>query len=232
MASRYQDSEQYEIQFTTRQLALLFGGLVLVVAGVFVGGILIGRGLTPGDAQALLARRSAPPPETTAAAAAPDAGALIRPAGTEEERSRDSLQLPVQPGGDAPRAASTRTRPDADPPVSTSPDRLAAGTLAGPEDAGSPRPTPPSAPTAEPPALPASTPDGQFTIQIGAFREREAAERLLSRLRERGFADPYLEAIPAGIFRVRVGRFATRDDARDVAARLEQQEFQTLVTRR
>lgn len=37
--SGYQDSDHYDVQFSTRQLALLLGVLVVIVGGVFVGGI-------------------------------------------------------------------------------------------------------------------------------------------------------------------------------------------------
>ncbi len=39
--------DHYDVQFTTRQLAILLGLLILIVGGVFVGGILIGRNLAP-----------------------------------------------------------------------------------------------------------------------------------------------------------------------------------------
>ena len=250
MARRYQSDEQYEIQFTTRQLALLFGGLVLVVAGVFVGGIVIGRGLSPGESAARAARRT-PPPTAVAQAATPAAAATAGDAATPslpgagaaaDEGGRAEgrrLQLPIPAGG-----AATGNRPAGNPSptapqaVSTSPVHLAAQAASGnttsapaPAASAPPGTTTPPAATAGPAPLPASTPDGPFTIQVGAFRDRSAAEAMVTRLTEKGQSDAYIEGTPAGIFRVRVGRYRSRDDARLVAASL-QPDFQTLVTRR
>ncbi len=55
--SNLQD-DHYDVQFTTRQLAILFGLLILIVGGVFVGGILIGRNLAP----PMVATTASPPP--------------------------------------------------------------------------------------------------------------------------------------------------------------------------
>ena len=244
MAGRYEDNEQYEIQFTTRQLALVFGGLVLIVAGVFVGGILIGRGLAPGEAEALLAHRGPAPSES-----APASRETTEPPSAvvaENAPGGDALRLPIRPGNEPSGA-----------PVSSSPDQLAARTLAARSDAApasrAPNPraasarapsasTAPSAagPAPSPaPAVPAprptnsgGSPAGQFTIQLAAFRDRNAAEGMLARLAQKGLAGGYLEATPAGIFRVRLGSFESRDAAREVASRLRQEQFQTLVTRR
>ncbi|MXX86358.1 MAG: SPOR domain-containing protein, partial [Acidobacteria bacterium] len=72
---------------------------------------------------------------------------------------------------------------------------------------------------------------GKFTIQVAAFRDRAAAERMLEQFAARGI-DGYLEGTPAGIFRVRVGQFESREAARALAARLESEQFATLVTSR
>ena len=69
----------------------------------------------------------------------------------------------------------------------------------------------------------------RFTIQVAAFRDQAAAERMLEQLAARGI-EGYLEGTPAGIFRVRVGSFESREAARALAARLESEQFATLVT--
>ena len=245
MANRYEDSEQYEIQFTTRQLALVFGGLVLIVAGVFVGGILIGRGLAPGEAEALLARRAPVADEPAVVgqgASETERVSETTPAAGEGVSGGDVLQLPVRPVGRETATAPASAAPGGGRVASSSPDQLAARTLAVPDASPAalapPRPSSASrvAATTPPPAAPASSPGGsaagQFTIQLAAFRDRNAAERLLARLAERGHSGGYLEATPAGIFRVRVGAFESRDAAREVALRLQREEFQTLVTQR
>ena len=162
--SSYDDQDHFDIQFSTRQLAVLFGLLVVIVGGVFVGGIVIGRNMSHEARDVIAARRSG--------------GPIVPPAKS----------------GDAAASATRASEAPSQPPA-------------------------------------AAAPDGQFTIQVAAFRDREAAETLLAQIGEMGL-EGYLEGTPAGIFRVRVGRFATREDARRVAARLEAGELAALVTSR
>ena len=211
--SSYDDQDHYDIQFSTRQLALLFGLLVVIVGGVFVGGIVIGRNMSHEAREVIAARRSG--------------GPIVPPATSGDDAAP------------ATRASEAPSEPPATPPASPEPERTASRQPV-PERAA-PRPTPetrvadaaPAPPPTEtvptPPA--AAAPDGQFTIQVAAFRDRDAAETLLARIGEMGL-EGYLEGTPAGIFRVRVGRFATREDARQVAARLEAEELAALVTSR
>ncbi len=220
--SSYDDQDHYDIQFSTRQLALLFGLLVVIVGGVFVGGIVIGRNMSHEAREVIAARRSGGPivpPATsgddaapaTRASEAPSEPPATAPASPEPERAASSQPVPQRA---APRRPTPETRvadaAPAPPPTETIP-------------------TPPAETVPAPPG--GAAPDGQFTIQVAAFRDRDAAETLLARIGEMGL-EGYLEGTPAGIFRVRVGRFATREEARRVAARLEAEELAALVTSR
>lgn len=242
----HHDSDHYDVQFTTRQLVLLFGLLIVIVVGVFVGGIVIGRGMAPDAAEALMARRTSPVPASPPAKAAPTSVA--------EAPKEDTLRLPIRsepqpaaktaarapapqrtgrvrsdptarPATPAPARATPAARPAART-ASTSPEQLANRTLAAPEPRAAVNPAPAGA--AEPPKPAAA---GKFTIQVAAFRDRAAAERMLEQLGARGI-EGYLEGTPAGIFRVRVGQFESREAARALAARLESEQFATLVTSR
>jgi cell division septation protein DedD len=66
---------------------------------------------------------------------------------------------------------------------------------------------------------------GQFTIQVGAFKDRASADAVMGRLKGKGFA-AYVVAPPApdGLFNVRVGSYAARPDAERVQNRLRDQE--------
>ena len=242
----HHDSDHYDVQFTTRQLVLLFGLLIVIVVGVFVGGIVIGRGMAPDAAEAMMARRTSPAPAPPPVEAAP--------ASVAEAPVDDTLRLPIrsepQPaarsaaGAPAPEGparvqsapaarpatrAAARANPAARPPArtaSTSPEQLSNRTLAAPESRAAPNAAPVAA--ADPPKPPAA---GRFTIQVAAFRDRAAAERMLEQLAARGI-EGYLEGTPAGIFRVRAGQFESREAARALAARLESEQFATLVTSR
>ncbi len=82
------------------------------------------------------------------------------------------------------------------------------------------------------PGLP-SAPEGPFTVQVGAFGERNNAERLVDQLRGAGVDDVTLVRVHPGLWRVIVGRF----DSPDAAERLRQTlrdlgHGQTVITRR
>lgn len=242
----HHDSDHYDVQFTTRQLVLLFGLLIVIVVGVFVGGIVIGRGMAPDAAEAMIARRTSPVPAPTPAKAVPTS--------VTEASAEDALRLPIRseptPAGKTAARASAEQRPARAQPApatrraapaptratpasrlaartaSTSPEQLANRTPAAPAPRAAAAPAP--AGPADPPK-PVAT--GKFTIQVAAFRDRVAAERMLAQLAERGI-EGYLEGTPSGIFRVRVGQFQTREDARALAAQLESGQFATLITSR
>ena len=235
----HHDDDHGGVQLTTRQVLLLFSLLMVIGAGVLVGGIVIGRGMAPDAAEATMARRTSPVPAPPPAKAAPTSVA--------EVPEEDTFRLPIRPEPrPAARTASTTpspapaprriapTRPDpyparaahpanrpAPPPAtrtaSTRPEQLSNRTLAAP------------APRAA--DLPRNPGSAKFTIQVAAFRDRAAAERMLEQLAARGI-EGYLEGTPAGIFRVRVGQFESREAARTLAARLESEQFATLVTSR
>ncbi|MXW39267.1 MAG: SPOR domain-containing protein [Acidobacteria bacterium] len=241
----HHDSDHYDVQFTTRQLVMLFGLLIVIVVGVFVGGIVIGRGMAPDAAEAMMARRTSPVPAPPAAKAAPasvaeapeedtlrlpirseptPAGRTAARAPARETTARDQPARAARPATSAPARATPAARPPART-ASTSPEQLANRTQAAPE----PRAANPAPSRAADRPQPAAS--GKFTIQVAAFRDRAAAERMLEQLAARGI-EGYLEGTPAGIFRVRVGQFESREAARDLAARLESEQFATLVTSR
>ena len=75
-------------------------------------------------------------------------------------------------------------------------------------------------------AAPAPSPSGGFVVQVGAFSEASAAERLASRLREGGlpvYVAPSVDG-DAQRWRVRVGPMASRDEAEQLARRLEREQ--------
>ena len=136
--------------------------------------------------------------------------------------------VPGSVSGPAARPA-TRLAPAPRPAArtaSTSPEQLANRSLAAARPRAADNPAPAGASDRPNPAA-----TGRFTIQVAAFRDRAAAERMLQQLAARGI-EGYLEGTSAGIFRVRVGQFESREEARTLAARLESEQFATLVTSR
>lgn len=104
------------------------------------------------------------------------------------------------------------------------------------EAAAPPRqPTAAAAPPAvasAPPAVAAAPPDagtaarGDFAVQVGAFSDSGAAERLAAQLREKGYSVYLAAGAREGEsrWRVRVGPLASRGDAERTAERLKSAE--------
>ena len=70
-------------------------------------------------------------------------------------------------------------------------------------------------------------PEGRFTINVGSFRERGRAERLMSKLKGKGYEAFVAEVtIPkkGAWYRVSVGRFPTRDEAQSLARTIKEKE--------
>ncbi len=73
-----------------------------------------------------------------------------------------------------------------------------------------------------------------YTVQVGSFRDRQNAERLLKQL-QRVFEEAYmtvLETDRGNYYRVRVGRFGTREKAYRMAERLVSLGHSVLITSR
>lgn len=90
------------------------------------------------------------------------------------------------------------------------------------------------------PSAPATTPNltpppGIFAVQVGAFRNRENAEKLKARIEGR-FSPVIIQSFDRGdgmFHRVRVGNESTEEGAEDLARRLRADQFatQTFVIR-
>jgi len=71
-------------------------------------------------------------------------------------------------------------------------------------------------------AKPSPPAPGGFSVQVGAFRRMENAERLAGRLRSRGYT---ARLVPGpDLTRVRFGSFATREEAARAARRYKREE--------
>lgn len=71
---------------------------------------------------------------------------------------------------------------------------------------------------------PPATPTGQFSVQIGAYRERDNADQIAALARERFRLNVYTVNDKAtALFKVMIGDFSTKDDARAFRDRMTQQ---------
>jgi cell division septation protein DedD len=215
-----QDDYYYEIQLTNKQLVFYFlaGATGLILS--FLAGVMVGKGV---DAPTLEARdgpvnERIVPEEPSELA--PDE--LTYAQRLEDEKPRATLEpSPDRPSRGAAAVVSTPT-PRATP---------------APTPRATPTPAPTPAPTATPAAAtPAPAPGaavgrvppeaaGAFTIQVGAFKDRASAQKIMDQLEAKGFAAYVVTPeVADGLYNVRVGRYATRADADRVMTQLREKE--------
>ena len=222
MASTQEDSFR-EIQLSGKALVFVFMAGTVILVGVFLMGLLVGRGV--------LATKGAPGVDTSAAS---EVEPPLAPASPTSESSAspatagERLSYAERLGSSEP--AKEQLRPQGASAAAPAPPTPKSESVA-----------PPSAPPAGPPSRPEaatarssrSSPeaaraeaDGGFAIQVAALREQQEAEVIVKRLASKGYP-AYVVAPAKGappVFRVRVGKFKERHEADTVAARLQKEE--------
>ncbi|MGE0456165.1 MAG: SPOR domain-containing protein [Vicinamibacteria bacterium] len=219
-----QDDYYYEIQLNNKQLVFYFlaGATALVLS--FLAGVMVGRGVDNGASETQAARpvqEERIVPEETPRPSPPAAEELTYAQRLEGDRPEDSLERP-RPGAAATRttpAPATTTKAAAPPPTApTAAPRATATPAPTPRSTATPRPSP-SARTADAGKPPAGT----FSIQVGAFNKRSAADSVVGRLKKKGY-EAFIVTRADGLFNVWVGRFPARADAERVQAKLRDEE--------
>jgi cell division septation protein DedD len=221
-----QDDYYYEIQLTNKQLVFYFmaGATGLILS--FLAGVMVGRGV---DASASEVQASRPVQEERVVAeepakpAPPSTDDLTYAQRLEAEKTEDVLEKP-KPLASVAAPKVTPVKPAASKAGPPSPAAVAS--------AGPMRVVPSAAPPAKPPAAkpsPVAPPaaaarGGNFTIQVGAFKDRASADRVVARLKSKGFPASVAPAEGGGLFNVRVGSYEARADAERVQVRLRDEE--------
>jgi DedD protein len=147
-----------------------------------------------------------------------------KPAGTGTAAAGNAAPAATAPGSTAAAAPSTTA---AATPSSTTP---AAGRAAAPPTTTAPhaaptgKPPAPAAAAAKPPKGGPAAGSGNFTIQVGAFKDKASADSVVARLKTKGFAAYVVAPEGEGLFNVRVGNFPARADAERIQGRLRDEE--------
>ena len=216
MASTQEDSFR-EIQLSGKALVFLFMAVTVIAVGIFLMGLLVGRGVLatrgPAGADRVAAENEPPPPPASATGAS-----STSPATAGEKLSYAERLGSPEPAKEQLKADSTA--PPATPPTPKSESPGPAPSTARPS-------TPAPAPAPKAAALASTEPDGAgFAIQVAALRERDEADVIVKRLAGKGY--PAYVVAPAkgapSVFRVRVGKYKERREADTVAARLQKEE--------
>lgn len=224
---------QYNIPVSSKQLIVYFVFLVIALSAAFLAGVMVGRNVDSSPEPTVRDIQDDRIPDEAAASPTP---ATLTYGSTLQS---DKIEGLATAGG--AQAPTPRTAPSAAPtvaaalpaPAKATPPPIAPRETSRP--AATPRPairaTPrPAPPKASPPQKatapakkPAATPLARLTIQVGAFKERAAAEAIVKRLKGKGYS-AYLVPVTEGLFNVRVGSFTDREDAERIVAKLETQE--------
>ncbi len=226
------DDYFYEIQLSNKQLVFYFmaGATGLILS--FLAGVMVGRGVDQGaDVQAA---RSTPAEERVVAEepvrpAPPPAEELTYAQRLESEKGDEGLEKPAgrtvteKPAGAVASAPPTLRAASA--PPATVPQAPPATVAQAPPATRPVAARPSPKPSTPPRPADVAAAKGQFTIQVGAFKDRASADTVMGRLKGKGFAAYVVPpATPDGLFNVRVGSYGARPDAERISTRLRDQE--------
>lgn len=205
----------HEIQLSGKQLVFLFMATTVVSVVIFLLGVIVGRQVKA---------------ETVIADAT----------GTSLEFAADAPQatLPDAPPGELPAQGDTPAPVDEEPDQFSYHERLQQQSAAAAEEPAPATPEePPVAapePAPEPPA-PAPTATSGWVVQIGAYKDRATADRIVGTLKRQQFPAFVLAPTagsPTATFRVRVGPYSERREAETIAGRLQREhQYSPFVTR-
>ena len=211
---------QYNIPVSSKQLIVYFVFLVIALSAAFLAGVMVGRNVDSSPEPTARDIQDPGLPEEPAASPPPDAltyGSTLQ-GDKVEALSSPAASVPAPSLRQTPAPVRAQT-PDAKPPEKTTPRPTPRAT---PRPTATPRTTPKAAAAPKSTKAPAA-PLNRLTIQVGAFKERTAAESIVKRLKGKGYS-AYLVPVSEGLFNVRVGSFTDREDAERVLAKLETQE--------
>jgi len=226
---------QYNIPVSSKQLIVYFVFLVIALSAAFLAGVMVGRNVDSSPEPTARDIQDSGLPEEPAASPTPDALTYGSTLQGDKVEGLSPAAGSAPPPASTPRAAAVApvvpaaARQTPGPARSQSP-AARAPEKATPKPAARTTPKPTVAPRATPKATPAPksqkpspAPINRLTIQVGAFKERGAAEAIVKRLKGKGYS-AYLVPVSEGLFNVRVGSFTDREDAERVLAKLETQE--------
>lgn len=232
---------QYNIPVSSKQLIVYFVFLVIALSAAFLAGVMVGRNVDSSPEPTVRDIQDDRLPEEPAASPSPDAltyGATLQGDKIEGLAPSPSSAVPSAPAASSPSASTAKPaavvpapRQTPQPARSATPAPKAlekpapppAPARATPRPAATPKPAPKATPAPSRPAKASATPLNRLTIQVGAFKERAAAEAIVKRLKGKGYS-AYLVPASEGLFNVRVGSFTDREDAERILAKLETQE--------
>jgi DedD protein len=235
----------HEIQLSGKQLVFLFIVTTSVVVGVFLFGVLVGRGArepkSEEQAPVGLSEPAAPAPVTQAGPPA------VEPPAPAADAPSDKVDYTASPKGQtaAPEPSKPVEASKPAPPVSEAAKEPAAKPLATssapvkapvPATAPTKSPAPASAPAAAAAtSVPSTARPGIWLVQVMATREQGIATALVKKLAAKGYPAFLVNPVPGApqaFYKVQIGRYKDRSEAERVSVRIKKEEqFQSWILR-
>jgi len=212
--------ERYDFSFDARQLGLYLFAASVILALAFVLGMSVGvqwerkkAAVTASQPAPAKAPAPAPKPEVPVVPVAPPVAPPVTVPDTPPV-----AEPAAQPEPPAPATA----RPGKKPPVTVEKPAKQADSLTFPKVLTSnTKKTAPMTPEKKKAGASA------YTVQVGAYNEKGAAQEFANKLKKKGY-DARVETITGGkggyVYKVRVGNYDTRDEAKAAAGKLESAE--------
>jgi cell division septation protein DedD len=229
------DDGFHEIQLSGKQLVFLFIVTTSVVVGVFLFGVLVGRGARepkteePAPVGAIETAPAAPVTQAGPPAIEPPAPAADAPSDNAAPKGQTPAPKAVEESKPAAAVHEPVKEPPAPPPAtSPAPAKPAAA-------AGAPAKSPEPAPTAAAPSVPTTARPGTWLVQVMATREQGIATSLVKKLAAKGYPAFLVNPVPGApqaFYKVQIGRYKDRSEAERVSVRIKKEEqFQSWILR-
>jgi DedD protein len=239
------DDGFHEIQLSGKQLVFLFIVTTSVVVGVFLFGVLVGRGAREPKTED---PTSIGTTETAPAAPVTQAGPpAIEPPAPAGDAPADKVDYNAPPKGQtAAEAPKPVEQPKPAPPVPDAPKQTpaqsaptASATTKPPAAASAPAKPAAAAPAPAPAPVGASVPTtarpGTWLVQVMATREQGIATALVKKLAGKGYPAFLVNPVPGApqaFYKVQIGRYKDRSEAERVSVRIKKEEqFQSWILR-
>ena len=230
------DDGFHEIQLSGKQLVFLFIVTTSVVVGVFLFGVLVGRGARD-------ARQEETPATTTSAAptpappAAPDPSATEAPAPAGDEPDKpEELSYAERLKQKSPSQETLKPKaeePQMPPSAAVAPPKAAAPRKEPVAKPQAPAPSPAQSPAAA--DVPTAARPGTWLVQVIATRDSAVANSVVKRLSSKGYPAFLVNPAPGApqaFYKVQVGRYSDRNEAEQVSQRIKKEEkFQSWILR-
>ena len=211
------------IQISRKGLLVWIGLFVFMAIWMFVLGVMVGRGMAPVNLEAGKLEKELAEQKDRLLKEKQEAAVSAAAGRTDEKTQLGFYEALKNPGKE------TTFRP-ANP---VNPGRRKPAAADSAVTAASNRPTAaaPKVPVSKPKPAPASPP-GHFAIQVASVQDIRGAEKLVTRLRAKGYPAYQIRSDVAGKgtwYRIRVGGFEDRPAAANMLTKLKNDKFGGMV---